>query len=129
MERERIEKQKVENTQQKKKVQNLRNFAEFSLRFDACVNEPEVLSLRFVSANGVSDGYNLTVCESGSGCWAWAVWFRSCGRGSSWDLGRRIERIFVNILLGLATWGDSAGASVTVTLQHDHNSVINSVML
>ncbi|CAJ1961544.1 unnamed protein product [Sphenostylis stenocarpa] len=50
MERERIEKQKVENPQEKKKVQNLRNFAEFSLRFDAYVNEPEALFLRFVSA-------------------------------------------------------------------------------
>ncbi|KAK7331868.1 hypothetical protein VNO80_28609 [Phaseolus coccineus] len=46
------------------------------MRFDAYVNEPEAAFLRFVSTNGVRDG----------GIWV----VRS--------------RIFVNILLGLATW-------------------------
>jgi len=70
--------------------------------------------LRFVFTNGVSDGSDLTVCESGSGCWGWAVGFdlAAAGDRAIWVVGLRI---FVNILLGLATWGDSAGASVSVT--------------
>jgi len=58
----------------------------------------------------------------------WGFDLAAAGDHGIWFVG---FRIFVNILLGLATWGDSAGASVTVTVtpQHDHNAVINSVML
>lgn len=107
MQRERIEKQKVEIPQHKESTAESQKFPRIFSAFSTLVmltNRTCTLfslfgDLFLLTPNGVSDepNSNLTVLESGSVCW-WGMDLAGAEDLGIWAVGLRI---FVNILLGV----------------------------